>query len=149
MIESFILFGIAELFILLLFYRLIGKVKEVKYWHIFILSPIFILSSIVTIPFGKQLLMILIMLIYLWVIDKGFNIKLVVLGFLYLLVIEMIICSILDLLFSFDFTQISIINKFLTMIPIRFIEIILILFYKKERFIWDLYGCQRLKKKLK
>ena len=135
LLKEFLLFGYIEIIILLMFYKIVGNIREVKYWHSLIISPFVMLCGLLTIPYVKQIGVILIMIIYLVYITKLFNrnLKLVTISILYLLVIEMIISMILDIIFGFDFTTITSIEKLFIMFPIRILEITIIYKYKKEK----------------
>ncbi len=131
-LKEFLLFGVIEVFILLMFYKYVGKIDKVKYWHGLVLCPLFFVVGLIQFPYTKQLGMIIIMVVYLYVIIKKLNFRIVMFSSLYLLVIEMIFCVLLDITIGFNFTMLNIINKFLVMIPIRFVEVSLIFVYKRR-----------------
>jgi hypothetical protein len=131
-LKEFLLFGVVEVFILLMFYKYVGKIDKVKYWHGLILCPLFFIVGLIQFPYAKQIGMIVIMIAYLYLISKKLNIKVVVLSSLYLLVVEMIFCILLDFSIGFNFTELNTMNKFFVMIPIRLIELLLIFIYKRR-----------------
>jgi len=134
-LKEFLLFGVIEIFILLMFYKYVGEINKVKYWHGLVLSPILLLLGFMDIPFMNQISSILVMTIYLMAVDKKEFLKIirtVFIGFLYLLCIETIICVFYDFVLMVDLKTISSFIKFLYMIPIRIIEILLILLYKRR-----------------
>jgi hypothetical protein len=131
-LKEFLLFGVIEIFILLSFYKYVGKLDKVKYWHELILSQLFFIMGLIQFPFAKQIGMIVVMIAYLYVISEKVNIKIVAFSFIYLLAIEMIICMLLDITIGFDFTILTSVEKFIIMIPIRILEILLILLYNRR-----------------
>lgn len=135
MLQEFLLFGVIEILVLLLFYKYMGKIDNVKYWHGLILCPLFFSIGLIQFPYAKQIGMIIIMIAYLYVINKKINIKIVVLGFLYLLVVEMIFCMIYNLLGFVDLFLLenNIYYKFMCLVPTRFIEILFIFLYKRRK----------------
>jgi hypothetical protein len=133
LLKEFLLFGYIEIIILLMFYKIVGNVREVKYWHSLIISPLYFICGLITIPFMKQILMIIISIIYLKQISKKIKLKIVFLSFVYLLVLEMSISMIYELVLNFDLSTLnSIKSKCLYLLPIRVLELGIILFYKKR-----------------
>ena len=132
LLKEFLLFGYIEIIILLMFYRIVGNIREVKYWHSLIISPLYFICGLITIPFMKQILMIVLMFVYLYILTKKLKFKIIIYSSLFLLCIEMIICSILDVLNLVDLTSTEIKYKIILMIPIRLIEVLLILYYRKR-----------------
>lgn len=148
-LKSFILFGIIENFILLMFYKYVGRIDKVRYWHLIIICPIVIFLSLLQIPFMKQLSSIIVIVAYLSILNKKISkdiFKIVILSFIYLLLIEMVFCATLDFLKVIDLTKIDIFQRFVLMIPIRLVEIFPILAYRKRgRNHWVGTGYRSLK----
>ena len=141
---GFLLFGTVEVFILLMFYKVVGGIKEIKYWHGLILCPILLLLNIFQFPFVKQITSMMLFLIYMMVIsDKTlwYKVKIIIASFLYLLVVEMVLCGILEVLTPIDLTKVSGISKFLFLLPIRAVEIMgIYLFYRRKNMGWFWLG---------
>ena len=134
-LKEFLLFGVIEIFILLMFYKYVGKIEKVKYWHGLVLCPMFFVVGLIQFPYAKQIGMMIIMIAYLSAISKKANIKIVLFGALYLLVIEMIFCMLYDLSNIVDLFLLKndIIYKFLYLIPVRLTEIIFLILYNLKR----------------
>lgn len=132
LLKEFLLFGYIEIIILLMFYKIVGNIREVKYWHSLIISPLYFICGLMTIPFMKQILMIVLMFMYLFILTKKLKFKIIICSSLFLLCIEMIICSILDVLSLVDLTSTEAKYKIILMIPIRVVEVLLILYYRKR-----------------
>ena len=136
LLKEFLLFGYIEIIILLMFYRIVGNIKEVKYWHSLIISPFVMICGLLTIPYARQIGVIFVMMIYLIYITKFFNrnLKLVTISILYLLVIEIMFSIFYELIFNIDLSiEISMIEKLSYMIPIRIFEISIIILLNKTR----------------
>ena len=134
-LKSFILFGIVEVFIVLYFMKAVGKVDKIRYWHMLILCPLYLFCGYLNIPFSKQMGMLVITSVYFYIIAKDIKKGIVysLIAMLYMLCIEMMVCSLLDVLRIVDLTKIDIYKKFLLMIPIRALEIIPLLACKNRR----------------
>ena len=130
-LKEFLLFGVVEVFILLMFYKYVGKIDKVKYWHGLILCPLFFIIGLIQFPYAKQIGMIVIMIAYLYVISKKLNVKVVVLSSLYLLIFE-VIFSVIYTIIEFDITTNSVYDRFLLFIPIITMEILTLLIYNKK-----------------
>lgn len=148
--KEFLLFGVVEVFIVLMFYKKIGKVVKVRYWHILLLSPIIIFLNILQIPYTKQLSSMIVFVVYLYLINKQSikNIfKLVILSFLYLLCVEAVLCLFIEFFTTLKIQSIGLFDKFIFMIPMRIVEILIIIIYEKRGKIgWDGFGLTKLKK---
>ena len=153
MLIEFLLFGTVEVFILLMFYKTVGGFKTVKYWHGILLCPVFYMFGLVPFPFVKQISMMIVMAIYLLVVSKENTLKVIkvcLLGFMYLLLIETILFFLYGIVVSYDFTQNTLI-KFLFILPVRIVEI-LIIYLIGGKINWDGFGgavCPKLKTKKK
>lgn len=133
MIVEFLLFGVIEVFILLMFYKYVGDINNVKMWHGIILCILFYAVGLINFPFVKQIGMIVVMIIYLFVLNNKINVKIVLMSSLYLLCIEILFSIFYELLLIIDLSNTSLNFKFLYMIPIRLTEVGLILLYRRSK----------------
>lgn len=143
---GFLLFGTVEVFILLMFYKVVGGMKEIEYWHGLILCPILLILNIFQFPFVKQTTSMMLFLIYMMVVsDKTlwYKVKIIVVSFLYLLVVETVVCVFIDLFTNFNMNTDDLFWKFVYTLPMRISEIVILTLYSKRRnrrMGWFWYG---------
>ena len=138
--KEFLLFGVVEVFIVLLFLKKVGCFDKIKYWHMVLLCPMWFACGFVTIPFGKQILTIITLFLYLSVINKKIKncgyFKFITFSVLYILCFEVLFNCVIVFLFDIDMSEIYNIEKFIYMIPLRFVCVISIFVYKKIKDRW-------------
>ena len=139
---DFVLFSGIEGFIFCLFFCKIFKHRKFKFYEWFILSFINCLISKLLPPIIYQAVMILFMSIYLYILNNKENyfryLKMSGLAMLMILFVEITYAIILKFalkidLLHFFMTDIEQINQFISLIPLRIIEILNI-FIIKETF---------------
>ena len=129
-LELLLLFTIIESFIFSLFINKIGKMRMFKWYEILGYAIILVICSLIFPPLIRQIFMILIPIIYMY-FNKFGNLKHIIvvtlLEFGYILVIEMLFGMLMDLFCMFNWVLISNFIKFIYMLPIRFVEVLLIM----------------------
>lgn len=133
-VKNYLLFGVVENIVIFMFLRNVCKVNQVKYRDLIPLSLLFVLFGSITIPFVKQTLGLITLFAYLKIVSKESFIgclKKSTMSFMYLLCIEMIFSITLELVFKKDASLFCTFDKFMIMIPMRFIEISIVLLYNK------------------
>lgn len=135
-VVDFCLFSLIEGFIYCYFFNVIGRLGKFKIKEILILSIGNCLISQIFPPVFYQIITILWMGVLL---NKFKKIKLIdgiKFGFyvmIYQLIIEMIVAMFYEIIFKINFSTMKKFYLFLIMIPVRIIEIILIIFYKNNK----------------
>ena len=132
-IVDFCLFGLFEGWICCLFFEKIGKTNKFKWYQILILSFINCIISKIFNPIIYQILMIIWTISFLTIYKKFKlfkNIKYGLFCVLYMLIIEMNYSILLEIFFNIDCFNLTILNKFIYMIPLRFMEILIIYYYE-------------------
>jgi len=145
-VKNYLLFGVVENLVIFMFLRNVCKVSQVKYRDLIPLSLLFVLFGSITIPFVKQILGLITLLAYLKIVSKESFIsclKKSTMSFMYLLIIEVISNIILEVLLKIDLSIIDMNDKFLLMIPIRIVEVGLIILYKRSKTTWATGGFHR------
>ena len=135
---DFCLFSLIEGFIYCYFFNVIGKLGKFKIKEILILSIGNCLISQIFPPLFYQIIMIIWMGFLLnkfKKIELINGIKFAFYVMIYQLIVEMIFAMFYEVVFRINFSIMEKFHLFLIMIPIRLIEVILIIFYKKG----DLY----------
>jgi hypothetical protein len=135
-LKEFLLFGVIEVFILLMFYKYGGKIDKVKYWHGLILCVFYFAVGLIQMPFVKQISMIFGMFVYICILQKEIKLKYLKITFLsliYLLCVEILYSIVCQIIFSEDLFNVVGFYKFLLILPTRIIDILLILLYKKYK----------------
>lgn len=145
-LKEFLLFGVVENFIILMWFYFMMEIKQVKMWHIVPISTLCIISCFIVFPFGKQIFGIIIFLLYLFIICKNIKRSIIstISGFLFLLCSEAIICVVLEIVFGIILSDYSTFEKLKFILSIRFVEVFIILFYyiikTRRLIIWDIGG---------
>jgi len=151
LLKEFLLFGVIEIFILMMFCKYIGNISSIKWRHGIFICILGFIFGITNIPFVKEIGLILIVIIYLYLLTKNIYLKISIYSFLYMLITEVIFSIIFSIILGndFNFSLLDIKTKFLLFIPIRISEITLIIIYYKgkENMGWFLFGQVKKKKK--
>lgn len=130
-IIDFILFSFIEAWIYSLFFNKLCGVKKFKIWQIFIMGfGISIIGTLLT-PIIYQIFIILWMAICICCWNNDFKyierIKFSFLAMMYTLVIEMPYSILCESFFKINFVELSYMKLFFTMIPIRFVEVFIMI----------------------
>ena len=131
-VVDFCLFSLIEGFIFCLFFEKIGGCKKFKWYEIFLLSLGNCIISQIFPPVVYQIIAIFYMIFYLKIFKKINiirNIKIVSISMILMMIIEMTIAMLYEILFGINFVKIDIFESFLFSIPIKIIEIYLILIF--------------------
>ena len=128
-IVDFCLFSLIEGWVLTQFYEKICNCRKFKWFEIFILSFVNCIISQVFSPVIYQILIILWISFYLYILNKikyidclKYSLK----SMIFILIIEMIYNIVCESLFNFDGFNLNKIILFLFIIPIKILEIIII-----------------------
>lgn len=154
-LKEFLLFGVVEVVILLMFYKYVGGVKEINIIHFLKVIPFYFAFGQIQEPLVKQILIFFTMMFLLFFTTKKlmFSAKLVALSFLMMIICETVVCVLIDTFTSFDILNCDIFEKFICLILMRILEFsVIIYFYIKEKKVWGGFGMvvsKNTKKKLK
>jgi len=129
--EFLMLFGFSmlEMFILLMFAKIVENIKGIKVWHIFIFSIVTIICVNINFPFLKQIFLFFSMILYLYFVSKEHILKLIKVFFtanIYLLFFEVISSIIYENIFNIEFSKAPIYNRLILLIPARIIQILIL-----------------------
>lgn len=145
-LEFFVTFGIIDNIIIYMFFRKFGNCPKNKWYQIGALALIGSVMKFVFAPIIYQVLLFLIFIIYNSFVNKfdiKYNLKITSVMFLFILISEISYIMILDFIFNIDLSIFNNLNRFIFLIPNRFLNILLI----KEMKKWDLFGLEKSKKK--
>lgn len=145
-LEFFVTFGIVDNIIIYMFFRKFGNCPKNKWYQIGALALIGSVMKFVFAPIIYQVLLFLIFIIYNSFVNKfdiKYNLKITSVMFLFILISEISYIMILDFIFNIDLSIFNNLNRFIFLIPNRFLNILLI----KEMKKWDLFGLEKSKKK--
>ena len=133
--KEFLLFGVVEVFIFVLFAKKVLMFDNAKYRHVIIIGFFLMLCGLLNIPFFKQISGIVILTIYYAYLKKKMDFKCFLYGLesmLYILIVEATIYFLLDSTNIIDVTIIkNNIDEFVCLIPVRIIEISILFIYNK------------------
>ena len=138
-VVDFTLFSLIESFIFCLFFEKIGECKKFRLIDVFIIGSINCLISQLIPPLFYQIFMIIFMGYYIFITKRKIIVKAIgisALSMIYILLIEMSIFPLYDILFSLDFSKSSSFVIFIALLPIRVIEILIILIGGKRMKAW-------------
>lgn len=144
-----ILFSIIEGILLDYFLIKIYNYKSMGYKNILLYSIGITIIYFIFPPILRQIVIILFSSYFIFIIFKDNYIKklkIIMLFCLNIMLVELICAMIYEYIFGIDYATLNKINTFIIMIPIRFVEILLI---KKEVLIWVLGGSEVSKKNQK
>lgn len=142
-VVDFCLFSLIEGFIFCLFFDKIGECRKFKWYEILILSIGNCIISQVFPPVAYQIIVLFYMSFIIKIFDKQYNviyyIKIVFFSIIFMLITEMMFAMFYEFILNFnDFVSINILNKFITTIPMRLFQIIIL--YKGDKIMKIWYG---------
>ena len=153
LLKEFMLFGVSAIIengIMLYFCKVVFGIEKIKWWHVLVLClPLLLFQYLLNVSVLKQVIMSLIIIVYLVIILKR-NILGVLMIFLsssmFLLVFEVCSCIIYDCI-NIDIANLCFEKRLMYLIPIRVLQIIILIIVWRVKS-WGSGGLtKRLKKK--
>lgn len=130
-VVDFCLFSLIEGFIFCLFFEKIGGCKKFKWYEVLILSIGNCIISQTFLPIIYQIVILVYMSFIIKLFDKQYKIyyyiKIVFLSIIFMLITEMLFAMFYDFVLNINFIKIKEVKNFIAMIPIRILQIFLIM----------------------